>query len=75
MIQLLMHFGQDAALAFSEIVHRTFGEQNLDLKKGSDRNLQHESLVIKGSRENGSRSSLLKNNSDGMSRRYILFFW
>ncbi|TKY69146.1 G-box-binding factor 1 [Spatholobus suberectus] len=56
----------DAVLAFSEIVHRTFGEQNPNSIKRCARNLQPKSLITKESRENGSKSSILKTTRDGM---------
>ncbi|KAL2946317.1 hypothetical protein AAZX31_20G007000 [Glycine max] len=56
----------DAVLAFSEIVHRTFGEQNLNSIKKCARNLQPKSLITKESRENGSKSSIMKTNRDGV---------
>ncbi|XP_027913266.1 G-box-binding factor 1-like isoform X1 [Vigna unguiculata] len=52
---------EDAVLAFSEIVHRTFGEQNLNSIKKCARNLQPKSLIPKESRGDGSNSSILKN--------------
>ncbi|XP_014520625.1 G-box-binding factor 1 isoform X2 [Vigna radiata var. radiata] len=55
---------EDAVLAFSEIVHRTFGEQNLNSIKKCARNLQPKSLIPKESRGDGSKSSILKNNKD-----------
>lgn len=70
----LFHFGQDAVLAFSEIVHRTFGEQNLNSIKKCARNLQPKSLIPKESRGDGSKSSILKNNKDRVLCRYILFW-
>ncbi|RDX95465.1 G-box-binding factor 1, partial [Mucuna pruriens] len=56
----------DAVLAFSEIVHRTFGEQNLNSIEICARNLQPESSITKESRENGSKSSILKTDRDGV---------
>ncbi|KAH1188700.1 G-box-binding factor 1 [Glycine max] len=56
----------DAVLAFSEIVHRTFGEQNLNSIKKCARNLQPKSLITKESTENGSKSSIMKTNRDGV---------
>ncbi|WVZ10017.1 hypothetical protein V8G54_014547 [Vigna mungo] len=55
---------EDAVLAFSEIVHRTFGEQNLNSIKKCARNLQPKSLIPKESRGDGSKSSILKNNKE-----------
>ncbi|KAK7407750.1 hypothetical protein VNO78_09802 [Psophocarpus tetragonolobus] len=56
----------DAELAFSEIVHKTFGEQNLNSTKNSARNLQPKSLITKESKENGNKSSMLKADWDGV---------
>ncbi|KAL2560158.1 hypothetical protein AAZV13_20G006100 [Glycine max] len=63
---LYMWVNQDAVLAFSEIVHRTFGEQNLNSIKKCARNLQPKSLITKESTENGSKSSIMKTNRDGV---------
>ncbi|KAH1242291.1 hypothetical protein GmHk_07G019653 [Glycine max] len=56
----------DAALVFSEIVHRTHGEQNLNSIKNCARNLQPKSLITNKSRENGSKSSIMKTDRDGV---------
>lgn len=76
-IQMFMHFGQGAALAFQQIVLRNYGDRNSDWKKLFGRNSQPESSITGESREYGNQSSARKNDWAGTSMRYILFlfFW
>ncbi|XP_027360936.1 G-box-binding factor 1-like [Abrus precatorius] len=58
----------DAALAFSEMVYNTFGEQNMNSMNGCARNLQPESLITDKSRENENESSTPQDSRDVVSR-------
>jgi len=67
-----MHFGQDAAQAFSEMVHR----RNPDFNKLFTRNSQADvSLMTGESREYANQSAAAKNDRDGTSMRYSLFLF
>jgi hypothetical protein len=71
---MFMHFGQDAALAFSEMVRR----RNPDFNKLFARNSEPVLSLITGeSREYANQSSASKHDRDGTSMRYslFLFFW
>ncbi|KAJ1394969.1 Basic-leucine zipper domain [Sesbania bispinosa] len=59
---------KDAALAFSEMVHKTFGEKSQCSMERIARTLQPENLMFGEARKNGSGSSIPKNDTDGMSR-------
>ncbi|GAU34043.1 hypothetical protein TSUD_16300 [Trifolium subterraneum] len=61
------HVAEDAALAFSEVVHRNFGERNPNFNKLFSRNLQPLSLISGVSRECENQSSTPKNERDGAS--------
>ena len=68
---MCMHFVQDAAQAFSELVHR----RNPDFNKLCTRNSEPVlSLMTGESREYGNQSSAPKHDRDGTSMRYS-FFW
>jgi hypothetical protein len=69
----VLHFGQDAALAFAKEVHRNVGERNPDFNKLFSGNLHPLSLTSGVSRECGNQSSAPKDDKDGASTRYILF--
>ena len=67
-----MHFGQDAAQAFSEMVHR----RNPDFNKLFARNSQPDvSLMTGESREYANQSGAPKNDRDATSMRYNFFFF
>ncbi|KAK2399757.1 G-box-binding factor [Trifolium repens] len=61
------HVAEDAARAFSEKVHRNFGERNPDFNKLFSGNLQPLSLTSGVSRECGNQSSAPKDDKDGAS--------
>lgn len=76
-ILMFLHFGQDATLAFSEMVRRNIGEGKQDFNKLFAGNSQPLSLITGDLREYGNTSSAPKNVRDGTSIRYVLFlfFW
>ena len=74
MIQLLLHFGQDAASIFSEKIQRVFGGNNQDSIQKCDGNLQAKSSITKEPRENENGCSTPNHDKNGESVRYILFF-
>jgi len=71
---MFLHFDQDAAKAFSEMVHRNFGQKNQDFNLFA-RNSQPVSLMTGESREFGNQSCAPKNDRDGTSMRYNLFLF
>ncbi|KAK7308530.1 hypothetical protein VNO77_42142 [Canavalia gladiata] len=63
----------DAALAFSEIVHRTFGERNLNSMERCARNLQPIRSITKKLRENGKKSSIWKDVPETYDKDGVLW--
>ena len=67
-----MHFGQDAAQAFSEMVHRRNPDFNILFARNSQPDV---SLMTGESREYANPSAAPKKDRDRTSMRYSLFLF